>query len=133
MPRKRKVGSSNNRTDLTVPKVPTGLPYGEAQQLAQAQSAVPVPTSGPQQPMDWQRIGNLAASHPTGQVVGLDQPTQRPDEPITAGMSMGAGPGADFSIARNDPTADILTRLEAFYMRWPTPEMSRLLQEARRG
>lgn len=134
MPRKRKPGSVNNRTDLNVPKVPTGLPYGEAQSLQQQQSAVPVPAQADQmQQIDWQRIGNMAQAHPTDQVVGLDAPTQRPDEPITEGLPMGAGAGPDFAMARNDPSADIITRLEAFYQRWPTPEMSRLLQEARRG
>lgn len=136
MPRVRKQappGARPNRTDMNVPNVPTGLPYGEAGKLAGAQSAVPVPQQSEPSAPDWQQLNAQADAHPTGHVVGLDQPTQRPDEPITAGMPMGQGPGVDFNIARNDPSLDIVTRLEAFYMRWPTPEMSALLQEARRG
>lgn len=134
MPRVRKQAPPGagrpNRTDMTVPKVPTGLPYGEAGKLSAAQSAVPIET---QQGPDFEQLSRMAQAHPTGNVVGLDAPTQRPDEPITAGIASGAGPGPDFALARHDPTADILVRLEAFYQRWPTPELSAILREARRG
>lgn len=131
MPRVRKPGTSNNRTDLATPKVPTGLPYGEAGQLAGAQAAVPV--AQPAGQMDWQQLHTLADHHPTGDVVGLDAPTARPDEPITSGLPTGAGPGPDFAMARHDPSAEMQMRLEAFYRRWPTSELLSLLQEARRG
>lgn len=137
MPRVRRTpppGARPNRTDMNVPKVPTGLPYGEAGKLAAAQSAVPVPTqaAGGGAP-DWQQLAAAAQAHPTDQVVGLNEPTQRPDEPIQAGLPMGMGAGPDFNIARNDPTLDILTRLEAFYTRWPTPQLRSMIEEVRRG
>lgn len=40
-----------------------------------------------------------------GQGVGLYDPTQRPDEPITAGVDMGAGAGSD-SLMMNQMKAD---------------------------
>lgn len=130
MPRTRRTpppgAARPNRTDLAVPKVPTGLPYGERQQLEQAQQAVPV-----QGQQDWTALAAQAAQHPTQNVTPLDAPTQRPDEPITAGMSMGAGAGADFATIRNDPTADIVTMLEALFARWPSSELRSLLSEAR--
>ena len=68
---------------------PTGLPYGENQALQQAQQAVPVaggppppagPSAGPpQSPID-------AAKNYQMPNVGLMNPSERPNEPITAGL-----------------------------------------------
>ena len=59
----------------------SGLPYGEGQALMQMQGAAPM-AAAPQMP----------ASAP---IVPLNAPTQRPDEPVTAGADAGPGPGMD--------------------------------------
>ena len=123
MPRTYKPGARPQRTDLNVPggkpppagggqpngrptqpvKVPTGLPYGEAGQLAAAQRGAPLPAAGavPVPPagaapgggaFDW----NGATQAAQGWVppkLNLAAPTERPTEPVTAGMPTGPGPG----------------------------------------
>lgn len=109
-----------NRTDLLVPggnpapapgqgqpngqpvTVPTGLPYGENQQLAQAQAAVPLPAAPtgapppppnqPAAPVDMQSAMAAAANMPMPNRGGLTRPSERPGEPVTAGLPMGPMP-----------------------------------------
>ena len=89
MPRGRSKGYAN-RTDLQAGKpmavdAPTGLPYGQNKALRDAQRAVPMAgTTSPKPPTD------NAPQMPSGApmpVVPLTAPTQRPTEPITAGLS----------------------------------------------
>jgi hypothetical protein len=106
-------GSMSKRTDLNVSKQPTryisGMPYGEGQATYEQQRAAPM------------------AANPLAQVFSeitpLTASTQRPDEPITAGMDFGAGPGSEMlptppqrptvsladtfrQLAINDPSGD---------------------------
>jgi hypothetical protein len=114
------VRAAPNRTDLLTPMVPTspapgqgqpngqpiqtptGLPYGEAGMLQQAQAAVPVPQAPgppppgapapgapPQDPMA------AARNYQMPSLGALNRPTERPNEPVTAGLPGGlaaAGP-----------------------------------------
>ena len=96
-----------NRSDLQVPatasgpgqpnglpqaiKTPTGLPYGEAGQLQQSQSAVPLPQS-PTQPISQQDAMGAAKNFQMPNLGDLHGPTQRPNEPVQAGLP--GGPGA---------------------------------------
>lgn len=86
-----------NRTDLrsSLPlNAPTGLPYGDRQQLISAQRAVPMgpaptPAAAPAAPQ---------AASPPGPPPGAQdflRPTERPNEPVTAGLPMGPGPGPE--------------------------------------
>lgn len=112
MPRKRKTqpgegGAYANRTDMApptqAPAVPTGLPYGEAQASEQAQQQAPVAGD----PF----AGILAAAQQAEfQPVGLNAPTERPDEPITAGLSRGPGPGPE-ALGGVKGISDILARM----------------------
>jgi hypothetical protein len=58
-----------------------GLPYGEGQATMQQQMSAPM--AGP------------AAVPGLPSVTPLFAPTERPDEPVTAGMDFGAGPGSE--------------------------------------
>lgn len=76
----------------------SGLAYGENQGLEDLQSAAPMSASGQTTARATRRGGSgraaqRAASSP---MVPLMAPTQRPDEPVTAGAPFGpgAGPGA---------------------------------------
>jgi len=60
----------------------TGQTYGEATKQAQAQQAVP--TGAPPTEVQAQKM--------SGPITGLTAPTERPDEPITAGSPFGPGP-----------------------------------------
>lgn len=66
-------------TDTQAAQYVSGLPYGEGQALMATQQSADM-SAAPQAP----------ASAP---IVPLNAPTQRPDEPVTAGADAGPGPG----------------------------------------
>lgn len=71
----------------------TGQTYGEATEQKRAQRAVP--TGAPPTSVDAQRMASQqqgAPRSPMPQVTPLTAPTERPDEPITAGSPFGPGP-----------------------------------------
>lgn len=84
-----------------------GLPYGQGEQTYAQQVAAP--------------MAGTTSIEGTLPVVGLTEPTQRPNEPITAGVDFGPGPGSEVvnlpntqptvlsilrQIAQNDPTGE---------------------------
>lgn len=77
------------RTDLALPVAAAeGLPYGDAGKLKAAQRAVPMapaPAAAPGAP----------AQPVPGAAGPLLRPTERPNEPVTAGMPIGPGPGKE--------------------------------------
>lgn len=117
-----------NRSDLRNPagkiakQAATGQTYGQAGAQLAAQSAVPMgapPTEGiqPQQ-------------QPTitpGAMGPLTRPTERPNEPVTAGASFGPGPtpGTQFIVPKAaDP---VLNELRGLYQAYPSPELADML------
>lgn len=68
-----------------------GMNYGEGQEFYDLQTAAPMSESGPNIPAARARTAMNIADP----VVPLDAPTQRPDEPVTAGVDAGAGPGSE--------------------------------------
>lgn len=96
-------------------RVPTGLPYGEAGKLAAAQREAPL---AQQQP--WQ-----------AQVVPLDAPTMRPNEPVTDGVPVGPGrtpAEAGIPGALEDTTRDgILDTLRGIYQAYPIPTIAQAI------
>jgi len=79
------IGSMSKRTDLNVSKQPvryiSGMPYGEGQATYNQQTAAPMAVNP---------LAEVAS-----EITPITAPTQRPDEPITAGMDFGAGPGSE--------------------------------------
>jgi hypothetical protein len=69
------------------------MPFGERQQLEQAQAGVPLPNTADR----LQAAINSMNSRPSMPDYGnmLDQPTEYPQEPVTAGMPIGPGPGPE--------------------------------------
>jgi hypothetical protein len=97
--------------------VPTGQPYGahkaETDYIRQApMQAVPPVQAGPQQVPFEQQVAALRAG-PAPNVVPLTAPTQRPGEPLTAGMATGPGPGPEVLGINPRPNryADVLSSL----------------------
>ena len=100
MTRGRRQGYAN-RTDLQgAPKVPLsaapGQEYGQQAAQIAAQRAVPIA-----QPPNAAQIQPAPASPPApagptpGQITGLADPTERPSEPVQAGLPIGPGPGPE--------------------------------------
>jgi hypothetical protein len=64
-------------------RLASGGKYGERKQMAEMQSSAPM------------KGGEVQRIAPLPPVTGLFEPTQRPDEPVTAGSPLGAGPGPE--------------------------------------
>ena len=79
------VGSMSERTDLNVSKQParyiSGMPYGEGQATYEQQTAAPMAVNP---------LAEVAF-----EVTPITAFTQRSQEPITAGVDIGAGPGSE--------------------------------------
>jgi hypothetical protein len=81
---------------------PTGLPYGQRQELIQGQRVAPMAGGGGQLPaapasprQRWDgAMGALAGHMPPG-VGPITEGSRRPNEPTTAGLSTGPGPGPE--------------------------------------
>jgi hypothetical protein len=105
-------GALSERTDLNVSNQParyiSGLPQGQGQATYDQQTAAPMAGTEPV-PMALPNVTGIAA------------PTQRPDEPITAGVDFGPGPNSTVvnlpntqptilsiiqQVAQNDPSGD---------------------------
>jgi hypothetical protein len=99
----------SNRTDRNVPNVQAPAQvYGERQQQQVAQRAVPVAAPAGPTPPPTPAAAPLtpAPTGPSGPPTGLRpvsgpgilpflHPTNRPNEPVTAGLPTGAGPGPE--------------------------------------
>jgi hypothetical protein len=130
------------RTDLMGPKkipvdAPTGQPYGVRAQQVAAQRAIPM--ARPQTDSIAAPAQSGAATPtaprpsapsgpPAGGVVPLHAPSTRPDEPITAGLSVGAGPGPEVLGALRGSSETTADELRAIFVRFPTEEMRSLLE-----
>jgi len=121
-----------NRSDLRDPTkkvakaAATGQAYGEAGKQMAAQRAMPIapsPTTvAPQQ---------VAPRIAPGQLGDFARPTERPDEPVTAGMNFGAGPnatqaGVPFVPGRNSA----IEELKAIYRMFPNDDLADLIDSA---
>lgn len=96
-------GALSRRTDSPQPTM--ALPnakYGEQANFQQIQQGAPM--QAPPDPM--------GAGAPVSLPTGLADPSQRPNEPVTAGAAAGAGPGPD---ALNLPQGDSRESLKAQY------------------
>lgn len=76
-----------------------GLPYGEGADYMDLQSSAPMAKAASPTPNTRQGSAAAGAPLPTGFVA----PTERPDEPVTAGNSMGPGAGPDPSMIPAGP------------------------------
>lgn len=144
MPRKRKVPGAGadprggvrqgnpgkpypNRSDLRAQPVrtATGQPYGAAGAQAAAQQAVPLPQAPPAGGAGAAAGGGPQYSYPED-VPNLTDPSQRPEEPLTAGMPFGPGAGPRMAVGPQDTLGD---QLRALYLAHPTPELRDLLED----
>lgn len=110
MPRKRKAPAPGNQGGYAAQPAdaPTGMGYGERQASIESQQALPMAQvsapggGGPPQPSQdpAQRLqAAVAAAKRMRPPAPLTGPSQRPGEPLTAGMAM--GPGAGPEVLRN--------------------------------
>ena len=82
-------GPFAKRTDLSY----QSPAYGEGVAYDQAKSGAPLARTGGVKTSEAPAVPT--GGQTPGQVVGLYDKTQRPDEPISAGVDVGAGPGSE--------------------------------------
>lgn len=117
-------GALSQRTDGVPKTLPSGGDYGDRKALAEQQSAAPMT---PQQGMQG---GGMARPRPGSQFGGSAfSPTQRPGEPMTAGIDWGEGAGAP---PQHLPD-DAYLAAKALYAISPTPELERLIARLSRA
>ena len=107
-------GPYAKRTDIGTPEMKMGsIAYGEGVETQAIKSGAPLGKTPD------------AVSEPTGRlrkesapVTGLFAPTQRPDEPITAGVDIGDGPGSNALVMQSQLSqrkmSDILAEMIPF-------------------
>jgi hypothetical protein len=84
-----------------------GLPFGEGQTTMSQQQAAPM--AGPNRPAS-SNANPLAAMLPP--LTPLTAPTERADEPVTAGMDFGAGPGSEaLNLPRERSLSEVLASM----------------------
>ena len=116
-------GKFSTRTD----KLELGsTAYGEGVETQAIQSGAPLAKTGDVRPA---RAGDVREAATQAPVTELYAPSQRPDEPITAGIDMGAGPGSSaLMMAKTTAkTSDALVKLLPFDT---TGEIGILYQQA---
>jgi hypothetical protein len=118
-----------NRSDLRNPATRkvnfTGQTYGQASAQAASQAQVP-PGSSPSQ-VQAQRQASAQRPRPGAQP--LTGPTQRPDEPVTAGAPFGAGSSMAPVPQQLVPYDDVLETLKMLYQMYPNGGVERLLSK----
>lgn len=93
-------GKFAKRTDRQGAKQLPNAAYGEQKQFQQDQAGAPM----------------AKTSNPMADVVSLSEPTRRPDEPVTAGVDAGPGPGREILGLKTptDVTLEDLTKISQY-------------------
>lgn len=104
-------GKFSKRTDLNM----GSIAYGEGQETANLMSSAPMAKTPDINPVSRSEMG--VAPSQLERITPLYAPSQRPDEPITAGSALGEGPGPEVLGMRPEPTekySDTLAKLLPF-------------------
>ena len=123
-----------NRQDLNENRQPvtvaSGQPYGErgAQELAQRAVALPAPP-----PVRAAEASQAPPAPVPGSAGRFNRATERPGEPLTAGLPIGAGPGPEVVQRGANANADVEAQLLALYRAAPNNDVLRLLRTVRAG
>jgi hypothetical protein len=114
-------GKFSVREDL-----PPSKEYGERKQMQEIVGSAPTATTrGSADP----QIGR--PSNPMSDVTPLFAPSQRPDEPITAGTPLGAGPGPEALMGQSMYAQDSLSKILAQMLPYDTNgEIAALYEQA---
>ena len=105
-------GALSRRTDGQGARYMSGGSYGEGQEMMDLQTSAPMSKTAPQPRMRQPRPAREIVSEGMG-VTPLFAPTERPDEPITAGAPFGPGPGPTTRRAPVGRLAETLSRLSS--------------------
>lgn len=112
-----------------VAQAPKGAEYGEAEADLQRQQQQPVaggatPTASPGTAA---AAGQAMPGMGPGEIPTLSDPSAFPDEPLTAGLPSGAGPGTEVlqSAAFGPPELSVM---RGIYQKYPNDDIRRLIE-----
>lgn len=124
-----------NRTDLqnratkVARSAAKGQTYGKATEQLRSQQMVPM-ASGDVVSPNRPEVG-AATSIAPGSLGPLDRPTARPNEPITAGASVGPGPtAAQLGLPSALGSLNPIEEIRALYELYPNDDLAALLESA---
>ena len=86
-------GAMSQRTDGQAARYMSGGPYGEGQEMMDLQTSAPMAQAPAVPKARPGRSGGAAMQDVGASVTPLFAPTERPEEPVTAGAPFGPGPG----------------------------------------
>lgn len=117
-------GQSGMNTDYT------GFAYGMNKAVNEQRQAAPITTAS--QPVA------SPAPQPMAEIIPLDAPTQRPDQPVTAGGALGPGGGEEIlGLPAMSPVMEFdsgINAIRALYLQDPNnQDLRRLLEYATKG
>lgn len=134
-----------NRSDLTAQPARSApnQPYGARAMQESAQRAVPM-AGGPTLPavpgtsgVAAGPVGGPPPSPAGGPLPGAAgdflRPSERPDEPLTAGLPVGPGAGPSALPAPHNPGSDILPQLQALYAAFPSEGLREIIEDIETG
>ena len=99
-------GSLSRRTDGQGARYMAGGEYGEGQEMMDLQTAAPMSKTEAPAARPRARAGRQAAPE-AAMPTPLFAPTERPDEPITAGAPFGPGPGPAEAMQMSKPVNNL--------------------------
>lgn len=97
-----------------------GQTYGKRKEQIDAQRAVPIGRS----PSDAPQVVRPQPAAPGS----FTAPTERPEEPITAGAPFGEGPGPAYGMSAPEMMSDSLIGMRAIYQMYPSQELADIIQ-----
>lgn len=112
----------SNRADLQSSPRTAGKEkvYGD---VARQQAVQRTPDAAPTQ--------TRPAPPPPGSLTSLGAPSDHPNEPVTAGLALGPGPGPE-ALSAPPAVNDDLYELRALYQQFPHDDLRRLIERAER-
>jgi hypothetical protein len=100
-------GAMSRRTDGQGARYMAGGQYGEGQEMMDLQTSAPM-SKAPAAPRP--RTGRQIVAEDMARPTPLFAPTERPDEPITAGAPFGPGPGPTASATTGRTVAESIAK-----------------------
>ena len=118
-------GKFSKRTDMNL----GSIAYGEGVETAAIQGGAPLARTPDVTPMSRSEQG-IAPSQ-LARITPLYAPSERPDEPITSGIALGAGPGPEFLGINSAAPAESLSNILAQMLPFDTNgEIAALYEQA---
>ncbi len=121
-------GNGQNATASQAAQYIPGLPYGEGQQMMDIQQSASM-AAAPGIESSGMAMAPGTAAAPQ-EIIPLDAPSQRVDEPISFGASFGEGPGPSALGLTNMGESSLIQILEELLPYDQTGEIAQLYEEA---